>query len=124
MFVDSLMSFLQKINAESELEEWYLSNFIDEFVCKLSQSDAFEVSSYVIEVIKNDSRFSYTYELLTILLALQRQSNTAQIPVNLINEPQFLNEIIENSSEKYVQYLVDELAKNYKLKINSKTYNH
>ncbi|ENV48805.1 hypothetical protein P255_02863 [Acinetobacter brisouii CIP 110357] len=122
MFIDSLMSFLQKINAESELEEWYLSNFIDEFVCKLSPPDAFEMSSYVIEVIKNDSKFSYTYELLTILLALQRQSNTAQIPVNLINEPQFLNEIIENSSEEYVQYLVDELAKNYK--INSKTYNH
>lgn len=78
MFIDSLTSFLQKINAESEIEEWYLSNFIDGFVCKLSPPDAFEMSSYVIEVIKNDSKLNHTYELLTILLALQRQSNTAQ----------------------------------------------
>lgn len=30
MFIDSLTSFLQKINAESEIEEWYLSNFIED----------------------------------------------------------------------------------------------
>ena len=38
MFIEDLKNFIKKINSGFELDEWYLSNFIDESVCTLSQS--------------------------------------------------------------------------------------
>lgn len=116
MFIDSLANFFKRINSDSKLDEWYLSNFIDESVCTLSQLDAFEMSSSIVELI-NKGESSYMYELLTILLALQRQSDTTQIPINLTNAPNFFNEIIKNNSEEYILYLVNELIRSYKIKI-------
>ena len=117
MFIESLAHFIKRISSSCELDEWYLSNFIDESVYTLSQSDAFEMSSYLVEVIKKDLESSHMYELLTILLALQSQSDTTQSPINLSRDPSFLNEIIKNNSEEYIHRLVDELTRNYRIKI-------
>ena len=117
MFIESLTNFIEKINSCYELDEWYLSNFIDESVYTLSQSDAFEMSSYLIEIIKKDLKSSHMYELLTILLALQSKSDTTQSPINLRKDPSFLGEIIENNSEEYIHHLVNELIRNYRIKI-------
>ena len=97
MFIESLVHFIKIISSGCEFDEWYLSNFIDESVYTLSQSDAFEMSSYLVEVIKKDLESSHMYELLTILLALQSQSDTTQSPINLSRDPSFLNEIIKNN---------------------------
>ena len=117
MFIESLAHFIKRISSSCELDEWYLSNFIEESVSTLSQSDAFEMSSHLVEVIKKDLESSHMYELLTILLALQSQSDTTQSPLNLSRDPSFLNEIIQNNSEKYIHRLVDELTRNYRIKI-------
>ena len=117
MFIESLVHFIKIISSGCEFDEWYLSNFIDESVYTLSQSDAFEMSSYLVEVIKKDLESSHMYELLTILLALQSQSDTTQSPINLNRDPSFLNEIIKNNSEEYIHRLVDELTRNYRIKI-------
>ena len=117
MFIESLVHFIKIISSGYEFDEWYLSNFIDESVYTLSQSDAFEMSSYLVEVIKKDLESSHMYELLTILLALQSQSDTTQSPINLSRDPSFLNEIIKNNSEEYIHRLVDELTRNYRIKI-------
>jgi len=117
MFIKSLTNFIKKISSSSELDEWYLSNFIDESVYTLSQSAAFEMSSYLIEIIRKDLESSYMYELLTILLALQSQSDTTQSPINLSKDPNFLNEIIKNNSEPYIHRLVNELTQNYRIKL-------
>ena len=117
MFIESLTNFIEKINTCYELDEWYLSNFIDESVYTLSQSDAFEMSSYLVEIIKKDLESSHMYELLTILLALQSKSDTTQSPINLSKNPSFLDEIIENNSEEYIHRLVNELIRNYRIKI-------
>lgn len=94
-----------------------LTNFIDESVYTLSQSDAFEMSSYLVEIIKKDLESSHMYELLTILLTLQSKSDTTQSPINLSKDPSFLDEIIENNSEEYIHRLVNELIRNYRIKI-------
>ncbi|MFV5348929.1 hypothetical protein [Acinetobacter soli] len=117
MFIESLAHFIKRINSSCELDEWYLSNFIDESIYTLSESDAFEMSSHLVEVIKKDLESKHMYELLTILLALQSQSNTTQSPLNLSRDPSFLNEIIQNNSEKYIHRLVEELTRNYRIKI-------
>ncbi|MDY6449475.1 hypothetical protein [Acinetobacter faecalis] len=117
MFIEALANFIKKISSSCELDEWYLSNFIDESVSTLSKSDAFEMSSHLVEVIKKDLESSHMYELLTILLALQSQSDTTQLPLNLSRDPSFLNEIIQSNSEKYIHHLVDELTRNYRIKI-------
>ncbi|MDC5427821.1 hypothetical protein [Acinetobacter baumannii] len=115
MFTDTLSSFLEKLASEEELDEWYLSAFIDENVCSLSTAEAFEFSSHILKLLKDDAQPDYTYELLTILLALQRQSDTTQIPEILKNSPNFFDEIIKNNPEKYILNLVHELVKNYRI---------
>lgn len=117
MLINALSSFLEKLASEENLDEWYLSTFIDENVCVLSPAKAFEVSSHVIELLTDEAQSDYIYELLTILLALQHQSDTTQIPEILKNSPNFFDEIIKNNPEKYVLNLAHKLAQNYRIKL-------
>jgi len=116
MFINALSNFLEKLASEKDLDEWYLSAFIDENVCVLSPAKAFEVSSHVIELLTDEAQSDYIYELLTILLALQHQSDTTQIPEILKNSPNFFDGIIKKNTEKYIISLVHKLAKKYNLK--------
>lgn len=115
MFTYTLSSFLEKLASKEELDEWYLSTFIDENVYSLSAAEAFEFSSHVIKLLKDDAQPDYTYELLTILLALQRQSDTTQIPKILRINPNFFDEIIKKNPEEYILILAHELAQNYRI---------
>ncbi|MCZ1178717.1 hypothetical protein [Acinetobacter pittii] len=117
MFINTLSSLLEKLASEEDLDEWYLSNFIDENVYSLLAAEAFEFSSHVIELLKDEAQPDYTYELLTILLALQRQSDTAQIPDILKNSSNFFDEIIKKNPEKYILNLAHDLAQNYRMKL-------
>lgn len=117
MFIDALSNFIEKLASEDELDEWYLSTFIDEKVYSLSAAEAFEFSSHIIKLLKDDAQPDYTYELLIILLALQRQSDTAQIPEILKNISNFFDEITKSNSEVYIQILINELFSNYQIKI-------
>ncbi len=67
-----------------------ISYFIDDNIHSLLPVEAFEFSSHVIKLLTDEAQPDYTYELLTILLALQRQSDTAQIPEILKKRPIFL----------------------------------
>lgn len=114
MFTDTLSCFLEKLASKEELDEWYLSAFIDENIYSLSAAEAFEFSSHILKLLKDDAQPDYTYELLTILLALQRQSDTTQIP-EILKIVLIFDEIIKNNPEKYVLNLAHELAKNYRI---------
>ncbi|WP_144732683.1 hypothetical protein [Acinetobacter oleivorans] len=117
MFIDALSSFLEKLASIEELDEWYLSTFIDENIYSLSTTEAFELSLHVIELLKDEAQPDYTYELLTILLALQRQTDTTQIPDILKNSLNLFDDLIKNNSEEYVLNLAHELAQNYRMKL-------
>ncbi|HEO1816765.1 hypothetical protein NQ849_06905 [Acinetobacter baumannii] len=117
MFINTLSSFLEKLASKEDLDEWYLSSFIDENIYSLSPTEAFEFSSHVIKLIKEKAQPDYSYELLTILLALQRQSETTQIPEILKNSPNFFDEILKKRPETYILNLAHELAQNYRMKL-------
>lgn len=117
MFIEALSSFFEKLASTEELDEWYLSTFIDENVYTLSAAEAFKFSSHVIKLLKDDAQPDYTYELLTILLALQRQSDTTQIPETLKNSLNLFDDLIKKNPEKYVLNLAHELAQNYRIKL-------
>jgi argonaute-like protein implicated in RNA metabolism and viral defense len=117
MFINALSSFLEKLASDDELNEWYLSTFIDENIYLLSTTEAFELSSHVIELLKDEAQPDYTYELLTILLALQRQTDSTQIPDILKNSPNFFDEFIKKNPEKYILNLAHDLAQNYRMKL-------
>ncbi|HEE6446050.1 TPA: hypothetical protein R7R87_001738 [Acinetobacter baumannii] len=117
MFINTLSSFLEKLASKEDLDEWYLSSFIDENVYSLLPAEAFKFSSHVIKLLKDDAQPDYTYELLTILLALQRQSDTTQAPEILKNSPNFFDEFTKTNHEKYILNLAHELAENYLIKI-------
>ncbi|MCH2002206.1 hypothetical protein [Acinetobacter seifertii] len=115
MFINALSSFLEKLASKEELDEWYLSTFIDENVYSLLPAEAFEFSSHVIKLLKDEAQSDCAYELLTILLALQHQSDTTQVPEILKNSPNFFDEIIKKNPEKYILNLAHELAQNYRI---------
>lgn len=117
MFINALSSFLEKLASIEELDEWYLSTFIDENIYSLSPTEAFEFSSHVIELLKDEAQPDCTYELLSILLALQCQSGTTQIPETLKNSLNLFDDLIKNNSEEYVLTLAHELAQNYRMKL-------
>lgn len=117
MFINALSSFFEKLASEEDLDEWYLSTFIDENIYSLSPTEAFEFSSHVIKLIKEKAPPDYTYELLSILLALQRQSNTTQIPKILKNSLNLFDDLIKKNPEKYILNLAHELAQNYRIKL-------
>ncbi|MDQ9114888.1 hypothetical protein RDJ19_18870, partial [Acinetobacter baumannii] len=54
MFTNTLSSFFEKLASKEDLDKWYLSTFIYENVCSLLPAEAFEFSSHVIELLKND----------------------------------------------------------------------
>jgi len=113
MFIDEFQKFIKKLESGVELDEWYLTDFIDENIIKLSPSEAFELTSYVIGFIKNNIDSSCLYEFLYILLALQRQSETVEKPLVLISSPDFFEIIINKNSEDYIMSVVDELKNIY-----------
>jgi hypothetical protein len=117
MLINDLSSFLEKLASKDELDEWYLSTFIDENIYSLSPTEAFEFSSHVIELLTDEAQSDYIYELLTILLALQRQSDTTQVPKILKNSPNFFDEIIKNNPKNYILNLAHELVQNYRIKL-------
>ncbi|MFA3126940.1 hypothetical protein KWG22_02650 [Acinetobacter pittii] len=112
----SLIGVVQ-IYGSISLDEWYLSTFIDENVYSLLPAEAFEFSSHIIKLLKDEAQPDYTYELLTILLALQRQSDTTQIPETLKNSLNLFDDLIKNNSEEYVLNLAHELPQNYRMKL-------
>lgn len=117
MFINTLSSLLEKLASEKDLDEWYLSTFIDDNVYSLLPAEAFEFSSHVIELLKDEAQPDCTYELLSILLALQCQSGTTQIPETLKNSLNLFDDLIKNNSEEYVLNLAHELAQNYRMKL-------
>ena len=73
MFVQNLYSFIKKLKTEVDFDEWYLSEFIEKNIDTLSQEDAFQMQSYVIQLIEHNLESNEMYELLQIWIALQRQ---------------------------------------------------
>ena len=114
MFVQNLYSFIKKLKTEVDFDEWYLSEFIEKNIDTLSQEDAFQMQSYVIQLIEHNLESNEMYELLQIWIALQRQSGTMQKPLELINNPNIFESLIDHNSADYILENVAVLKDIYK----------
>lgn len=115
MFMDSLENFIQHLKSSNNQSEWYLQDFIEQNVYSLSTFEAYDASSLVLDMIKDHSMLDLLYELLSILTALQRQSDTTQRPSSLITHPELLNEITKACKETYIIDLIKNLNQSYRL---------
>lgn len=78
---NKLKDFLHNISINRDnLDEWYLSDFIDKNIKILSSYDSFEFMKKIISYIVNYPE--YGYELLEITQELKRQADTTEIFYN------------------------------------------
>ncbi|MEB3755183.1 hypothetical protein [Acinetobacter sp. MD2(2019)] len=115
MFINALSDFMQHLKSGVDFDEWYLSNFIDKNINILSKEDAFDKTSHIIKIIDHDLKSNELYEVLQILLALQRHSDTTQRPKELENRLNLFTRILNINSEDYIVDTVKELKNIYDL---------
>lgn len=78
MFKDELNEFIRLISdPESELDEWYLSDFKDEHIWKMQSYEAFSCLREAVPYLFAYPR--YGYELLEIISALKETSDTTEL---------------------------------------------
>lgn len=78
---NKLEDFLHHISInQNNLDEWYLSDFIDKNIKILNSYESFEFMKKIIPYLVNYSE--YGYELLEITQELKRQADTTEIFYN------------------------------------------
>lgn len=115
MFAHALDQFIKQLKSGKALNEWYLSNFIETHVNVLSTSDAYNLSSLVLTIMTDSSNSDLLYELICISIALQRQSDSTQIPSILISYPDILNEVGERTTDPHIYELIHTLKQSYRI---------
>ncbi|MHA3116096.1 hypothetical protein E0H86_10095 [Acinetobacter sp. ANC 4635] len=113
MFINAVLDFIKKLKSDIEIDEWYLYDFIENNVNNLSEGEAFDMSSYILNMINNDLKSYEVYELLQLLLSLQRQSKTTQKPIELIKNPNILQDLINENPEDYIISAAQDLINIY-----------
>ncbi len=102
--------FTSKLNnwrTEIQKDEWFFSNFRESLINKITDKEAFLSISQLCEIINQSEDSYFISELLEILLALARKSNTTELPDGLSNtliKLEFnssLQNIISNIKEFY-----------------------
>lgn len=111
MFEIEVNQFINEISNNDNLDEWYLSRFIDDNVRTLTTQDAFYQSNIILRKIRNDIFFDHLYELLEILIALRMHSNTNEIPLILIEDPTIFDKIEKHRIEDYILLPIRKLKK-------------
>lgn len=111
MFEIEVNKFINEISDNDNLDEWYLSRFIDDNVRTLTTQDAFYQSDNVLRKIRHDIFFDHLYELLEILIALRMHSDTNEIPIILIEDPTIFDKIEKHRSEDYILLPIKKLKK-------------
>lgn len=109
MFETKLLEFMNMLQSGCDVAEWYLADFIEKNINHLSSQEAFSGTSYVIQLMGYNLRSDCLYELLQILVSLQRQSDTTQRPLALMENPEIFDLIVTHNSQDYILCIVDEL---------------
>lgn len=111
MFKENLNNFIEKLKSGSEVDEWYLSDFINDNVSILSSEEAYKGLIYLLNLIKSNLHSNEMYEYLQITIALRNQSATNQIPTLLLKDRDFFQKILDVNDEDYIANSVKELNK-------------
>lgn len=102
MFFNNLNKFFSEIHNSQDLDEWYLSKFIDDNIACLSEEMAFQELNIVLNRIQENLHSEFLYELLEIAVALQIKSNTYEKPAMLLEYPNIFNDIKSNYEEGFI----------------------
>lgn len=78
---------LRAISGKDSIEdEWFFAKFREQFVNSMSTVDAFEAIGETVAVLSRQSEESIAIEVLEILIDLAKQSNTTEIPLQLLGQ--------------------------------------
>lgn len=102
--------FTNKLNnwkIEIQKDEWFFSNFSDSLISNITEEEAFFYISQLCEIINQNDDSFFISELLEILLALARKSDTTELPDGLeetlikLDVDSSLRNIIDSIKEFY-----------------------
>lgn len=108
-------ALLQAINDKSPIrDEWFFAKFREQFIDTMSPSVAFEAIGQTVDVLLLQSDESNATEVVEMLIALARHSDTTQIPSKLSAEK---NAIVNQFSTfgDYAKNKLQELFRYYRL---------
>lgn len=94
MFFDKLTQFFDELNQNIEIDEWYLSDFIDENICPLPSYQAFDILVELMPYLLARDCRDFEYEIRAIIAALKNQADTNQA---------FWTEMQQNQFNHYFQ---------------------
>lgn len=104
--------FTNKLNnwkTELQKDEWFFSNFRENFINKITDEEAFLAISQLCEIINQGDDSYFISELLEILLALARKSNTTELPNGLANT------LIKLEFDSNLQNIISNIKEFYRL---------
>lgn len=116
MLNHKINDFLASIKSDKNLNEWYLSDFVEKNVKILSAEEAFNASEDISKIIFKEKDSDVIYELLYILYYLKQQSETNQIPLWIKNNIDFFDKIKKHHQKDYIDNIINNLCMFYKIK--------
>ena len=111
MFVYNLKALISTLRSRNYPDEWYLADFIENNIATLSAEDAFKGASVVLDMFSTEKHA--IYELLMILQALHRQSDTTQIPTFLVSNPNTFDNLYSRNNESDLHDLIKDIKQLY-----------
>jgi len=99
---------------EKPLDEWLFAEFREKFVDTMSSTKAFESIGETISLLLQQENESTAIEILNTIIALARQSDTTEIPLELLTQKfAMVNQF--STFGNYAQNRLRELFKHYRL---------
>lgn len=113
-FINNLLDVIEEWSKDSIEDEWLFARFREEAVGRLSATDAFMAIDETIKLLTEQEDESLKLEILLTIIELARQSDTTEIPKNLLK----LNDTIKSQfkgANKYAHEKLNELFRFYRL---------
>jgi hypothetical protein len=108
-------ALLQAINGKDPLEdEWFFAKFREQFIDTMSTVEAFEAIGKTVDILLRQSDESTAIEVLEMLIALARQSDTTEIPSKLLAQKLAIASQFSTFGE-YAKNKLQELFHHYRL---------
>lgn len=82
MFLNIFNAFLNDLNTNPVIDEWYMSNFVKKHINTLDSYEAFIILKQFIHYMINNYDEQSEYEIIETLRHLKLQSNTNEIFYN------------------------------------------
>lgn len=110
MFYDNLKEFLY--NDNKEINEWYLSDFIDENIEKMESHTAYKEIESALDILYKNKKEFLVIEICYIIYALILKSNTTELPKKFDKEKLLK---IRDNKEYHADEIIDRIFLYYRI---------